>query len=47
MATRSNEDITLPPSLSIDFFQKLFLMPQNGNPDIYWADSKILEGLKP
>ena len=47
MATRSSEDKTLPPSLSIDFFQKLFLMPQNGNPDIYWADSKILEGLKP
>jgi len=47
MSTRSSEDKILPPSLSLEFFQKIFLMPQNGNPDIYWADSKIMEGLKP
>lgn len=47
MATRSSDDKILPPSLSLKFFQKKYLMPQNGNPDIYWADSKILEGLKP
>lgn len=47
MATRIDENQILPPSLSLEFFQNIFLMPQNGNPDIYWADIKILESLRP
>jgi len=36
-----------PKSLSLDFFLSLSSIPQNGNSDIYWMESKIIEELRP
>jgi len=47
MATKELPEEKQPKSLSMDFFQNLLTMPQNGNADIYWMDAKIIEELKP
>jgi len=44
MATRVAED--KPESLSLDFFLNLAASPENGNPDIYWVDAKVLENYR-
>jgi hypothetical protein len=47
MATKGLPVEKQPKSLSMEFFQSLTTMPQNGNSDIYWIDAKIIEELKP
>lgn len=47
MATKGPAKEHEPKILNFDFFLNLSSVPQNGNPDIYWVDSKIIEEIKP
>jgi hypothetical protein len=47
MATKGLPDDKKPKSLSVDFFQSLLSIPQNGSADIYWIDAKIIDELRP
>lgn len=46
MATKELPEEKQPKLLSMDFFQSLTSIPQNGNSDIYWIDAKIIEELR-
>jgi hypothetical protein len=45
MASKEMNKEKQPQELSIDFFNDLLTMPQNGSPDIYWLDAKFIEDL--
>jgi hypothetical protein len=47
MATKVLPKEKQPALLSRDFFLNLSSMPENGLPDIYWVDAKLIETLRP
>ncbi len=46
MASKEPTDSSIPKKLSIDFFNKLVNIPENGQSDIYWIDAGIIDELK-
>jgi len=46
MSDREAPKAELPEKLTADTINKLYNSPQNGNPDVYWISTSIIDELK-